>query len=508
LLTVSRTIWRRVYTLALVYKIDQDQRFLDRLWQELAAAAAFPHWHPEHFLDTAEMTHAFAIAYDWLHQDWSPEQRQVLRAALLEKGLKPALAAYHGQGKTGWWAGRTGNWNQVCNSGIGLGALSLLEEEPEVAAAVLQEAIRSSRLGLAAYAPDGGYPEGPMYWGYGTFYTVLFLAGLETALGSDLGLSAAAGFAATGFYPLYLTSPTGKTFNLADASEHISYTSQMFWLAKKFQQPLFSWYANRTKRPQALDLLWGEDLEASPAAARLPLERCFRGVEVATWRSHWEDPRAFFVAFKAGSNDTPHGHLDLGTFVLDGLGQRWALDLGADDYGLPGYFGRQRYDYYRLRAEGHNTLVINPGSGPDQALQAVAPLVTFQSHPERPFAITDLSAAYAAAAAQVRRGLSFIDRRHLLLQDEITTGRPSEIWWSLHTRADLALAADQRTACLTQNQTRLFARILAPDQAVFTIRPARPLPASLHPLRQGDNTGVHKLAIRLKDVRQTRLAVL
>ena len=31
-------------------------------------------------------------------------------------------------------------------------------------------------------APDGGYIEGPSYWGYGTRYNVYFLAALETAL--------------------------------------------------------------------------------------------------------------------------------------------------------------------------------------------------------------------------------------------------------------------------------------------------------------------------------------
>ena len=36
----------------------------------------------------------------------------------------------------------------------------------------------------------------------------------------------------------------------------------------------------------------------------------------------WTDPRALFVGFKGGDNDAPHSDPDLGTFVLDALGDR------------------------------------------------------------------------------------------------------------------------------------------------------------------------------------------
>jgi len=125
LLGVSRKVLHRVYALALVYRMEGGEAFAQRTWDELAAAAAFPDWNPRHFLDTAEMTHAFAIGYDWLYEDWTEEQRKLLREAMVEKGLKPALAGYRGETPHGWWAKARHNWNQVCNGGIGLGALAL-----------------------------------------------------------------------------------------------------------------------------------------------------------------------------------------------------------------------------------------------------------------------------------------------------------------------------------------------------------------------------------------------
>ena len=66
LLAQSRRCLERVYTLALLYRLHGRKPYLDRAIQELSAAADFKDWNPSHFLDTAEMTHAFAIGYDWL----------------------------------------------------------------------------------------------------------------------------------------------------------------------------------------------------------------------------------------------------------------------------------------------------------------------------------------------------------------------------------------------------------------------------------------------------------
>src|ERR1039457_3368228 len=98
LLATSRRVVNRVYTLALLYRLDGEQRYAERAWQELAAAASYPDWNPRHFLDTAEMTHAFAIGYDWLYDVWTPEQRSTLRRAMIEKGFNPALKLYRIRG--------------------------------------------------------------------------------------------------------------------------------------------------------------------------------------------------------------------------------------------------------------------------------------------------------------------------------------------------------------------------------------------------------------------------
>jgi hypothetical protein len=507
ILEESRRVLRRVYLLAFLQRLEGGNRYAQRLWQELDSAARFPDWHPDHFLDTAEMTHAFAIAYDWLYDTWSPEQRAILVQAIRDKGLKPGLQAYQGAEKFGWWVKSSYNWNQVCNGGLGMGALAVFEACPELAAQVLQGALQSLPRALAKFAPDGGCYEGPLYWGYATFYHTLFLAGLETALGCGFGLAEAPGYEATGYFPLYVTGPRDRTFNYADADDLIYWTAQMFWLARRFQQPVFAWFARRINKVHPLDLLWFETQSLSPREAGLPLDRYFRGVEVATFRSSWDDPKAIFVGFKAGDNRAGHSHLDLGSFILEAQGVRWALDLGGDDYNLPGYFDRNRWDYYRLRAEGHNALVLNPGSGPDQNPEASTDIFRFRSGPDLSLAIADLTPAYARQAQRVWRGLSLVSRRQVLVQDEIQAEIPVEVIWALHTEAEVRLNPDNRTAYLSLGGARLAARILSPPEAVFKLLPARPGPLSPHPMEQAENRGVSKLTIHLQEVQDLRLAV-
>ncbi len=508
LLDTSRRVVDRVYTLALLYRLDDDRRYADRTWLELEAAASFKDWNPRHFLDTAEMTHGFAIGYDWLYDVWSDDQRATLRQAMVEKGLRPGVESYRSHPSYGWWTTAKHNWNQVCNGGLGLGALALADMEPELAGEFLHDALGSLQLPMREFAPDGAWAEGPGYWDYATEYNVVFLAALQTALGTDFGLSDLPGFDRTGQFPLSLTGPTGRTFNYADGDDDAIRAPQMFWLARRFHLPAFARYEIAVASPHPLDLLWFEPHSPGTNSASAPLDTLFRGANVATQRSAWDDPNAVFVGFKGGDNQANHSHLDLGTFVLDALGVRWALDLGADDYNLPGYFGNERWSYYRLRAEGHNTLVINPGAGPDQDPKAAAKVRKFEAREDHAFVIADLTAGYASSAQRVNRGVALLDRQQVLVQDEIEAAKPADVWWFFHTSADITLGDDGTTAMLTQKGQPLVARLLAPATAHFTVMDAQPLSTSPHPEKQAGNAAIKKLAIHLGGVTDLRLAVL
>jgi hypothetical protein len=379
-----------------------------------------------------------------------------------------------------------------------VGAIAVAHEHPELAEQILHHAIESIPLAMQSYAPDGAWGEGPGYWSYATTYNVVMLAAMESAMGDMLGLERLPGFEQNGLFPIYMTGTSGLGFNFADAGAGPIRSHVLFWLDRTFENPAFSHHQVSVGSRGAREMLWYRRPGKSPEELGLPLDKHWRGVDVVTMRSSWSDPDATFVGIQAGSNHVDHNHLDLGVFVLDALGERWAVDLGGDDYNLPAYFLDKRYTYYRLRAEGHNTLVINPGRGPDQDPRGTTEIVQLESTPEAGVVTADLTNAYrnAGDVKGVERTIALERESGVVTVTDRIEASEADVWWFMHTRADVKLADHGRTATLTQKGKTLTAKLVKPGDAKLQVVDARPLPSSPDPKGQDANEGVRKLAIR------------
>jgi len=487
MLGTCRTYLRRIYTLAGSHLLTDDERYGRRCVREMLRGAAFPHWDPFHFLDTAEMSHAMAIGYDWLYDFMSDEERETVRDAIVEKGLRAYLK---GVEDDMWWATSEFNWNQVCNGGCGSAALAVAHDYPELAEDVLSTAIGNVPKAMEGFAPDGAWGEGPGYWAYTIKYTAYFVICLESALGTDFGISEAPGFAETGLFRIHGAGPTGLTFNFADAGGGQAGTAwPMLWLAERFDRPEYAatelarWGAHGSCDVMHL-LWWPEEADS----VDLPLDARFRRPDVAFMRSGW-DERALYVGFKGGDNQVSHGHLDLGSFVLDADGVRWVTDLGGGDYSLPGYFGDMRWTYYRLRTESHNVFTFGRGN---QDPQATADIVAFHSAGDRSFAVCDLSNAYGEFAESARRGVAMLDRSCVLVQDEIdvSEGAP-ELEWGFVTEAEAEF--DGNRAVLSRDGEKLEVRVLEPEGVRWRVLSTMP------PGPQKKNAGTWRLTFSLPE---------
>ncbi len=475
LLAVSRECLDRIYTLAFAWRWTHNEAFADSAIDNLKTVCAFPDWNPSHFLDVAEMTHAVGIGYDWLYDAMDEATRLEIKGGLIRHGLEAGVVAYAGDP---WWAKSEFNWNQVCNSGLLMGALAIAETDPGYARSFVPKAVASLPIALASYNPDGVWSEGPAYWHYATRYTAYGLAALSSALGTDFGLGDQPGLRETAWFPLLTTGSTGLYLNFADSGQNSVRKPMptLFWLARTYDLPAVAAleHALLEQEPaEALHLIW---YVAKPTgdAANPPRDRVFRGsVPVAVTRSAWNDPDALFAGVKGGYNQVNHGHLDLGNFELDALGVRWARDLGSDDYNLPGYFDRkpggQRWLYYRNISQSHNVPLID-GQGQDPS--GKAEITRTKSSDDGAFAIVDLSGAYPAQASTVMRGVASIaNRKALLVQDEFILKSPVPITWGMTTDATITIV-EPRTATLVQNGKRLHARLLSPENGVFTVESA------------------------------------
>jgi hypothetical protein len=495
LLSVSRECLRRVTLLALAWRWTDDERYARAAEANLLTVCAFPDWNPSHFLDTAEMSNAVGVGYDWLFAFLSEASRATIKTALIEKGLKPGIAVYE---KGGWWTISEFNWNQVCNSGLTAGALAIAETDPGYAQFIVPHAVASLPKALHAYDPDGAWMEGPGYWHYATRYTAFGLCAMDTALGTDFGLSDTPGLRATGFFPTYTTGPTGLLLNYADSGERSMRKAMpcMFWLAKKYGDSAIS-DAEHAVLARGGDagvehLIWYVPPSGESPAAR-ELDRHFRSpVDIVVMRSAWDDPNALFVGVKGGYNQVNHGHLDLGNFEMDALGVRWARDLGSDDYNLPGYWdkkkGGKRWQYYRMGSASHNVPMLG---GTGQYEEGVASVLDFTSQADRARVTIDLTYAYRGFADKVVRDVALVDhRRGVVIRDRFELGKPCEILWGMTTDAAIEPGADG-TAVLRLDGKEMRASILEPKGAVFVSESG----GRIAP--EKTNGGVRRLVVRI-----------
>jgi len=509
LLSVSRECLHRVVTCSLAYRWTGEKKYADTAIANMLAACEFKDWNPSHYLDTAEMSNAVGLGYDWLYGYMDEPTRQRIRAGLIKRGLEEGMKAYGlRDGKKHGFVTNAFNWNQVCNGGMIVGALALAETHPEYAKAIIPAAVESLPLALKSYAPDGAWMEGPGYWNYATNYTAYGLDALRTALGTDFGLSQVEGLAQAGRAPIYTAGPTGMYLCYADCGEKSRRRAMpcMFWLARTFHDPVVAAdeHAELAKGDAAAEhVIWYVPPVKDRLAVR-DLDHYFRGdVEVAVFRSSWENPNALWVGVKGGYNQVNHGHLDLGNFELDALGVRWAVDLGSDDYNMPGYWskqpGGQRWKYYRLNSESHNVPMLG---GEGQDAMAKSRFTKIKSGDD-PFVLVDLTEAYKGFAGRAMRGIGMVrGRMAVLVQDEFSIEKPCEMAWGMMTEAEITIKEDG-SAELRQGGKKLVVRALAPAGAKFAVESAHRNPP------EKANDGFRRLVLRIPDAKgDVRVAVL
>ena len=369
LLDQSRRALQRISTLAGLYRLDGDRRFAERARREMLAAAAFPDWNPSHFLDVAEMTNALALGYDWLFDFLSPEDRSTIRTALIVKGLQPGLVVYRsGKG----WAKVHHNWNQVCNGG-------LVERRPAPGRRGTVAGPRGHRPIAHVHRPGHGLVRPGRRLGGGSGLLELRHA-LQRLLphragdgaGDGLRPQAAAGPCSDGRLPHPVGRPARPDLQLRRRPRGAGHRRRRCsgW-PTTFGQPATPGTNGGWRRAAGdFHLLLVRNGDGAGAGDE-PRDDCFAG------------STSLFSAAPGTTRTRPSWASTAATTGPTTATWTWApscwtpaacagpLDLGGDNYNLPGYFGRQRWTYYRLRTEGHNTLTID---GANQALAAHAPL--------------------------------------------------------------------------------------------------------------------------------------
>jgi hypothetical protein len=343
----------------------------------------------------------------------------------------------------------------------------MYEEDPSKYRELMDLYVKSVPFAMASYAPDGGYPEGFNYWGYGTAFQVMMIAALESAMGTDFGLSALPGFMDTPKFVRFMTAPSGECFNFSDASPRVPCNPSMFWFASKTGEMQDLWLerqyidnlpddfmkeASRLfSEYRLLPALMVFASRVDMSGIRPPTDRCreFRGTTpLFVYREGWESPQDAYLGIKGGSPMTTHAHMDAGSFVYEYDGVRWSVDLGPQDYNYLERSGialwdqsqdGQRWSVFRYGNEAHSTLSVE---GRRHIAKSSVPLTQVWNERRRKGAELDMSGALGDGFAHASRRIWLDAKDYLHVEDVVTAEDSLVLKWVMVTPAEVDILSE------------------------------------------------------------------
>lgn len=485
-----RVVQARILSLGMAYRLSGDERYKDAAIRQMLKSSTDPDWGRSHFLDIGEGCMGVAVGYDWLYHEMTHEQRTIVRNAIVERALLPSLEV--NESNSSWFKGDF-NWNQVCHGGLTVGALAILDEVDELPETVIRRALECIPYAGHSYYPDGSYAEGPSYWEFGTSYHVIMIEALRTALGSSFGIENFPGFLKTADYKVQMRGNTGLEFNYSDYHLDIDNQPVLSWFAAELSRPELQEheaYVLRTlaeggqgryvtSRLTPLELIWWETGRTRKKSSKgLQVWSASGGVPVVTMRTGDRNGNAY-LAFKGGTANQSHGHQDVGGFIYEHEGVRWALDQGTESYDKMREASLDLWDYsqnssrwqtFRPGPDAHNIIRID-----GEPLLTEGKVTDLEVVQEGGCAKAemDLMPVYDSSKVRSVKRIVCMDRRGNLTLEDIVVAADDSITVTSQWLTD-ASVAHESTGLSLSKEGKTIHIVLSPDVKVEIVDVSAP----------------------------------
>ncbi len=278
----------------------------------------------------------------------SPLIRKLIRKETQRRILDPYCA-----GRRFWWLTAANNWAAVCCGSVAVATWCF---RPDIFMQLLPRFRATMDCFLSGFGEDGFCVEGLSYWGYGYGYFLCY-ADLER-------------FVTEGRYD-YFKLPKVKAIAAFAQKMFLSgrVTVSFSDSGRTGEPEIDKMHFLRREYGEAVALLPPPPPHLAAGCARFCLdtrtlvwfdpdfgvdevpERTVYAAKDAGW---WivKNP-AFGFAAKAGNNNEPHNHNDVGTFIVAKDGRQVFGDLGAGIY-CRQYFTAERYEFLTCSSRGHS----------------------------------------------------------------------------------------------------------------------------------------------------------
>lgn len=360
----------RIMDAALVGLVLEDRKYVDGAVAQIMALFdenQWPEWSDQAHLNVglnADLRHGqlvapVALAYDWLYEQLTQEERHAIIEGLDRCAIQPYKAGFEAQEH---WSRRKSNWMLVVLGGFGIAGMALGPDHPE-SALLVANSLPQMEAYPEVIGPEGEFNESVQYAG-SMLYLVQYFMAMRYASGGEDTPFERHSFRKFYEWYMYMTLPPGRVAGFGDpAADMPPVVVPAAAVAAATRDPLLQWFYEQyhdhmleQTRQRAMELLYYDaTLESESPEGRMPLGKAFhyQGKLISS-RSSWDPKSAISVVYGKAGREAYHGHADWGQLCIDGFGERLVVDLGSP----PGYPKGSYHLYYNYQQFGHNVFVI------------------------------------------------------------------------------------------------------------------------------------------------------
>ncbi len=316
-------------------------------------------------LYTAGIVWAFIACDSCLGEQLSGNIRQMMRDSVQTRALDIYERKLRGETDkplTGelvplYWLDVFGNWIAVCSGAMTAGMLYFGEEDKKA----LYIAVYEHCMAQYAKSLKNGYcAEGLSYWNYGFAHFIAGADAVARATGGAVDLYLQGDLCRAAKFGLDFTMTKDDYPAIADCmfGEQPSSFNLCYYHMRRAEHTelpadlLTGYHVNF-----ALCLLaWESKLSGTmqERTGRDPLRSMYDGYDVLVCRNQ---DMTLGACIKGGTNQEPHNHNDLGTFVISVKGESVIADVGYTRY-TNTTFEKERYREAALSSFGHSVPVV------------------------------------------------------------------------------------------------------------------------------------------------------
>ncbi|MEX2573457.1 MAG: DUF4962 domain-containing protein, partial [Balneolaceae bacterium] len=346
------------------YAFTGDEAAGEKAKEALLKLCSFEKWNNNWMLENKFWTYypvgyilkPVAYGYDMLYDLLSEEEKQFVRDAIMEKGLK---LFYRDMVEMNRMPSNNTNHISVIVSGHGLAATAIYGDDPD------NPHLEPYLSGIMAkakafidqtYYEDGSYGEPYNYMDMASRSIVEILSTFERNFGVDW--STTTNVQNFYEYPLYATHPSGLYHNYGDGSRYYEGFTQIHseWFVHRLGDPwLYDYIKPYWEEGNGgyMGYLWFRDDITPRSRETLPTSRTFDAFGMAM-RSGWED-ESTIITTRVGPHAN-HYHFDQGSFQIQANGDELLTDPGI---GAGGYYMNLEFPVYDIQAIGHNVMLVD-----------------------------------------------------------------------------------------------------------------------------------------------------